>query len=77
LGIFFTLVLQPSGHQPKAGVTSESSVETTAVSKMLVYSGRMNFAKHAAIHQQRGEGTDVPCDFKVVPEPRFFIKTAL
>ena len=44
---------------------------------MLVYLGRMNFAKHAAIHQQRGKGTDVPGDFKVVPEPRFVIKTAL
>ncbi len=44
---------------------------------MLVYSGRMKFAEHAAIHQQRGEGTNVPCNFKVVPEPRFFIKTAL
>lgn len=44
---------------------------------MLVYSGRTNFAKLAAIHQQREKGTDVPGDFKVVPEPRFVIKTAL
>jgi hypothetical protein len=32
----------------------------------------MSFAKQAAIHQQRGEDTDIACDFKVIPEPTFF-----
>ena len=77
--LFFTLVLQPSGHKSKAGcLLPESSVETNGSIQDARVLGEDELRRaRLANYQQRGEGTNVPCNFKVVAEPRFLIKTAL